>query len=76
LLHAEVLSNHLVSKRVSIGHRSLPQAIEYDVTFVVPRGEKHTFAQFEAVTGYMPAEVRRFWKYDASSGALNWTTSE
>ena len=66
----KVLSDHLISKRVHIGHRSLAHAIEYDVTFAVPRGEKHTFAQFEAVTGYMPAEFRRFWKYDAGSGAL------
>ena len=64
----KVLSDHLISKRVHIGHRSLAHAIEYDVTFAVPRGEKHTFAQFEAVTGYMPAEFRRFWKYDAGSG--------
>jgi hypothetical protein len=66
----DVLSNHLITKRVHIGHRSLPHAIEYDVTFTVPRGERHTFAQFEAVTGYMPAEFARFWKYDAGSGTL------
>lgn len=65
-----ILSDHLVSKRVHIGHKSLPHAIEYDVTFRVPRGEKHRQAVFEAVTGYMPAEFRRFWKYDAGSGEL------
>jgi len=61
-----VLSNHLVSKCVHIGHKSLPHVIEYTVTFTLPKGEKHTFAQFEALTGYMPAEFGRFWKYDAS----------
>lgn len=63
----KILSNHLVHKRVHIGHKSLPHAIEYEVTFTVPKGEKHTHAVFEAVTGYMPAEFRRFWKYDAGT---------
>ncbi len=66
----KVLSDHLVSKRVHIGHKDLPHAIEYDVVFTVPKGEKHTLAVFEALTGYMPVEFRRFWKYDASSGEL------
>jgi hypothetical protein len=61
----KVLSDHLLTKRVHIGHKSLPHAIEYDVTFTVPKGEKHTYAVFEAVTGYMPAEFRRFLKYDS-----------
>ena len=65
-----VLSDHFVSKRVCIGYKGLPHAIEYDVTFTVPKGERHTYAQFEAVTGYMPPEFSRFWKYDAASGAL------
>jgi hypothetical protein len=65
-----VLSDHLVSKRVRIGYRALPHAIDYRVTFTVPKGEKHTRAQFEAVTGYMPAGFSRFWKYDAATGEL------
>ncbi len=59
----KVLSDHLIHKRVHIGHKSLPHAIEYDVTFTVPKGEKHTYAVFEALTGYMPAEFNRFLKY-------------
>lgn len=66
----KVLSNHLLTKRVHIGHKSLSHAIEYDVTFTVPKGEKHTLAVFEALTGYMPAAFDRFWKYDAKSGEL------
>lgn len=62
-----ILSNHLVSKRVRLGHQGDPHVIEYDVTFVVPEGERHNYAQFEAVTGYMPPEFRRFLKYDAST---------
>lgn len=61
-----VLSNHLISKRVRIGHRDNPHLLEYDVTFTVPEGENHTYAQFEAVTGYMPHDFSRFWKYDGA----------
>ena len=70
----KLLSDHVVSKRVHIGHailgRSLPHTIEYDVTFTVPPGEGHTFAQFEAVTGYMPAEFSRFWKFVSATRPL------
>ncbi len=65
-----VLSDHLVSKRVRIGYKDQPHALEYDVTFTVPDGEKHTQAVFEALTGYMPAEFGRFWKLDEASGEL------
>ncbi len=63
-----VLSDHLLTKRVRIGPGDLPHAIAYDVTFRVPEGERHTFAQFEAVTGYMTPEFARFWAFDADSG--------
>jgi hypothetical protein len=65
-----ILSDHLLAKRVRIGYKDLPHVIDYEVTFTVPRGEKHTYAQFEALTGYMPSEFDRFWKYDAASGEL------
>ncbi len=65
-----ILSNHLLAKRVHIGHGKLDQAIEYDVTFTVPEGERHTYAQFEAVTGYMPPEFERFWKFENANGKL------
>src|SRR5438094_882935 len=52
----KVLSDHLVSKAVRLGYRDLPHAIDYRVTFTVPPGERHTCAQFEALTGYMPVE--------------------
>jgi hypothetical protein len=65
-----VLSDHLLTKRVHIGHKDLPHAIEYDVTFTVPEGERHTRAVFEGLTGYMPAEFGRFWKFDGASGEL------
>lgn len=64
------LSNHLLTKRVRIGYREMPNVIQYDVTFGVPIGEAHTYAQFEAVTGYMPAEFSEFWKYNAETRML------
>lgn len=64
------LSRHLVSKRVRIGYKELPQVIDYRVAFTVPAGERHTYAQFEALTGYMPAEFNQFCKYDVAAGNL------
>lgn len=69
-LNQRVLSDHLVAKRVRIGYRQLPQVIEYEVTFTVPEGEQHTYAQFEALTGYMPTEFSRFWKLPIDSRQL------
>jgi hypothetical protein len=69
-LNQTTLSDHRVTKRVKIGYQNLPNVIEYDVTYEVPKTERHTFAQFEAVTGYMPAEFSRFWKYDRKSARL------
>ena len=64
------LSRHLVSKHVRIGYKGLPHVIEYNVTFKIPMGEHHTLAQFEALTGYMPAQFSRFLKFDAKTGKL------
>lgn len=58
------LSNHLLTKRVHIGWRNLPHVVQYDVTFHVPIGEAHSYAQFEALTGYMPVSFERFWKFN------------
>lgn len=66
----QVLSNHLLTKRVQIGYQNLPHVIQYDVTFSLPIGERHQYAQFEAVTGYMPAEFQMFWKYNPKSGEM------
>jgi len=67
----QILSNHLLSKKVRIGYKSLPHAIEYEVRFTIPKGEHHTFAQFEALTGYMPKEFSKFWRFDPRSGKLS-----
>ncbi len=69
-LNKTKLSKHLIAKKVRIGYRNLPNVLDYRVTFTVPKGERHTYAQFEALTGYMPAEFSRFWMLDLSTGKL------
>jgi len=66
--NTQVLSNHLLTKRVTIGYGEMPNVIAYDVTFSLPLGEKHKYAQFEVVTGYMPPEFSEFWTYDPAGG--------
>lgn len=66
----KILSDHLVHKRVKLGWKNLPHAISYDVMFTIPKGETHTFAQFEAVTGYMPPQFSKFWKYNSKTSEL------
>ena len=65
----KVLSDCLHSKRVRIGHKGLPHAIEYEVTFNLPAGEKHKAAQFEALTGYMPVGIQPYFGYIISRKA-------
>lgn len=69
-LNDKILSNHLHTKHVCIGYQNLANVIQYEVTFTVPAGERHTYAQFEALTGYMPPEFSRFWRFDPDSGTL------
>lgn len=70
-LNDKVLSDHTLTKRVRIGFKNLANVIEYEVTFSVPKGEPHTYAQFEALTGYMPPEFSQFLKFQPCSGKLN-----
>jgi hypothetical protein len=67
-LNKTKLSEHLLRKVVHIGCDKLPHAIRYDVTFVVPKDERHNFDQFEGVTGYMPIDFDHF--YHFTKGAL------
>lgn len=70
-LNDKVLSDHLISKQVRIGYQNHDNVIEYKTTFTVPPGEQHTFAQFEALTGYMPPEFETFWTLNPKSGKLS-----
>ena len=65
-----ILSNHLLTKTVTIGYERWPNVIVYDASFTVPAGENHHYAQFEAVTGYMPAEFEAFFCVEPETGAL------
>lgn len=64
------LSAYLVSKKVTVGVGEWPHAIDYRVTFTVPPGEAHTYAQFEALTGYMPPAFSEFFTLDVATGKL------
>ena len=66
----KAVSDHLVSKKVTVGVGKWPHAINYRVTFTVPKGEPHTYAQFEAVTGYMPPAFSEFFTLDVATGKL------
>ena len=66
----QALSNHLLTKRITIGYRDMPHVIQHQVTFSMPIGEHHKYAQFEAVTGYMPPEFSEFWRFNPSTSML------
>lgn len=67
-LNRAILSDHLISKQVKIGTKNLAHAIDYRVTFTIPPGERHTLAQFEALTGYMPPEFSKFLIFEPTTG--------
>jgi hypothetical protein len=71
-LNDKLLSDHVIAKRVRIGVGGRANVIAYDVTFTVPASEdkRHTLAQFESLTGYMPTEFSRFLRHDAAAGRL------
>ena len=64
------LSGHLLAKQVRIGVPGIPNVLDYTVTFTLPAGEPHATAQFEALTGYMPAEFARFWHLNPATKKL------
>lgn len=68
--NTNALSNFILTKDVTIGFRRWPQALNYHVTFSVPRHTRHVFAQYEAVTGYMPPEFDHYWVFDTETGTL------
>jgi len=66
--NTKALSDHLLAKKVTIGSQGLERVIEVAVTFTVPEGERHPYGQFEALTGYMPAEFSKFLVFDPATG--------
>jgi hypothetical protein len=65
--NTNLLSDYVLTKDVRIGYDRSPQALDYRVTFTMPTSAHHTSAQFEALTGYMPPEFERFWKFNPAT---------
>jgi hypothetical protein len=65
-----VRSDYILTKEVRLGYRQWSQALDYRVTFTLPANALHKSAQFEALTGYMPAEFSQFWQFDPGSQML------
>lgn len=69
-LNKTELSNHRFSKKVEIGWKHLPHAIRYEATFHIADNEPHRFAQFEALTGYMPENFSQFLTWSPKTNQL------
>lgn len=68
--NTNTLSNYILTKDVRIGFGRWPQALDYRVTFTVPKNARHVSAQFEALTGYLPPEFEKFWQFNSKTGKL------
>lgn len=67
--NSTIVSDHVLSKTVSIGYQEIPNVVRYDVAFKVP--EAHQSATFEALTGYMPPGFSVFLAYDPLTRTLS-----
>lgn len=68
--NTNTLSDYVLTKDVRIGYERRPQALDYRVTFNVPTNTHHVYAQFEALTGYMPPEFDTFWQFNPEAQKL------
>ena len=68
--NTNLLSDYVLTKDVVIGFGRWPQALDYRVTFSVPTNAHRRFAQFEALTGYLPPEFSQFWEFIPQTGKL------
>ena len=68
--NTNTLSDYTLTKDVRIGYGRWTQALDYRVTFTVPANARHTSAQFEALTGYMPPEFSKFWQFNPETKKL------
>jgi len=62
------LSNHILTKQITVGYSGIPNAIEYLVNFYVP--EHHTAATFESLTGYLNQDFSSFWTFVPATQTL------
>jgi len=65
-----ILSNDRLRKRVVIGGKNLPHAIDYQVTVSLASEDHNTRCVIEALTGYMPPEFDHFQGLDPKTGKL------
>jgi hypothetical protein len=65
-----VLSNDRLRKRVVIGYKKLPHAIDYRVTVSLAPEDRNTRCVTEALTGYMSPEFDVFQVFDPKTGKL------
>jgi len=65
-----ILSNDRLRKRVVIGCKNLPHAIEYQFTVFLAAEDGNTRCVIEALTGYMPPEFDQFQVFDPKTGRL------
>ena len=66
--YGEARSDHILRKRVAIGLPGVPNAIEVQVSFDLPRAYRS--ATFEVLTAYMPPAFSQFWTFDTRSRTL------
>lgn len=70
-LNTTDLSNHILTKHVTIGYRDFDNVLDYQVTFTLPADEQHKHVAFEALTGYMPPDFDKFWTLDPVTSKLS-----
>lgn len=63
-------SDHKMRKVVTIGYNGMSKVIEYQTTFFAPRDHRHSFGQYEVLTGYMPDDFSQFYTLDMATGAV------
>jgi hypothetical protein len=65
-VNTEVISGHLLEKKITVGLADFPNVIEHKVTFHVPNN--FSFGMFEVSTGYMPKEFSLALFFDPVKG--------
>jgi hypothetical protein len=65
-----IVSDDHLRKRVVIGYRGLPHAIDCQVTVTLAPGDHDTRCVIEALTGYMSPEFDQFQVFDPKTGLL------
>jgi len=65
-----ILSNDHLRKRMVIGYKNLPHAIDFQITVTLAPEYHNTRCVIEALTSYMPPEFDQFQVFDLSTGKL------